>query len=101
MSCDHELANEWACCSGKSASYITINYMFSVIFFFLLGAGPSIPYWDFHGSTFLSTSYIRLTPDHQSKKGGLWNSVVGVHIFFYLTSSLSMEAAWPNTLVWV
>ena len=23
MSCDHELANEWACCSGKNASYIT------------------------------------------------------------------------------
>ena len=23
MSCDHELANEWARCSGKSASYIT------------------------------------------------------------------------------
>ena len=24
MSCDHELANEWARCSGKNASYITI-----------------------------------------------------------------------------
>ena len=24
MSCDHELANEWARCSGKKASYITI-----------------------------------------------------------------------------
>ena len=23
MSCDHELANEWARCSGKNASYIT------------------------------------------------------------------------------
>lgn len=40
------------------------------------GAGPSIPYWDFLGSTFISSSYIRLTPDHQSKKGGLWNNVV-------------------------
>ncbi|KAJ7385582.1 Vesicular integral-membrane protein VIP36 [Desmophyllum pertusum] len=39
------------------------------------GAGPSIPYWDFHGSTFISSSYIRLTPDHQSKAGGLWNTV--------------------------
>ncbi|XP_020627093.1 vesicular integral-membrane protein VIP36-like [Orbicella faveolata] len=39
------------------------------------GAGPSIPYWDFRGSTFISSSYIRLTPDHQSKRGGLWNSV--------------------------
>ena len=25
MSCDHELANEWARCSGKNASYITIQ----------------------------------------------------------------------------
>jgi len=23
MSCDHELANEWARCSGKNASYLT------------------------------------------------------------------------------
>ena len=23
MLCDHELANEWACCSGKNAGYVT------------------------------------------------------------------------------
>jgi len=61
--------------------------------FFFLGAGPSIPYWDYHGSTFISTSYIRLTPDHQSKAGGLWNSVVGIPDFFFnLTSNLSKKA---------
>ena len=27
MSCDHELANEWARYSGKNASYITIDYV--------------------------------------------------------------------------
>ena len=27
MSCDHELANEWAHCSGKNASYITIKVL--------------------------------------------------------------------------
>ena len=27
MSCDHELANEWARCSGKNASYIPIPFM--------------------------------------------------------------------------
>ena len=69
------------------------------ILYFFLGAGPSIPYWDFHGSTFISTSYIRLTPDHQSKTGGLWNSVVGIPDFsFNLTSNLSKKARWPNTL---
>ena len=27
MSCDHELANEWAHCGGKNASYITISFV--------------------------------------------------------------------------
>ena len=27
MSCDHELANEWARCSGKNASYYSINIL--------------------------------------------------------------------------
>ena len=27
MSCDHELANEWARCSGKNASFITIGHI--------------------------------------------------------------------------
>ena len=27
MSCDHELANEWAHCSGKNASYVTIYHL--------------------------------------------------------------------------
>lgn len=41
-----------------------------------LGVGPSIPYWDFQGSTFISSNYIRLTADHQSLKGAVWNTVV-------------------------
>ena len=28
MSCDHELANEWERCSGKNASYITIEFIY-------------------------------------------------------------------------
>ncbi|EDO48712.1 predicted protein [Nematostella vectensis] len=39
------------------------------------GSGMTIPNWDFHGSTFVSSNYIRLTPDHQSKQGSLWNNV--------------------------
>ena len=30
MSCDHELANEWAHCSGKNASYIT-NFVIIIV----------------------------------------------------------------------
>ena len=26
-SCDHEVANEWACCSGQNASYITMHFV--------------------------------------------------------------------------
>lgn len=39
------------------------------------GAGMSIPYWDFMGSTIVTNNYVRLTPDLQSKQGALWNSV--------------------------
>ncbi|KDR14191.1 vesicular integral-membrane protein VIP36 [Zootermopsis nevadensis] len=39
------------------------------------GAGMTIPYWDFMGSTIVTNNYVRLTPDSQSKQGLLWNSV--------------------------
>ena len=39
----------------------------------------TIPNWDFQGSTFISSNYIRLTADHQSQKGALWNNVVSLH----------------------
>ncbi|XP_023724588.1 vesicular integral-membrane protein VIP36 [Cryptotermes secundus] len=39
------------------------------------GAGMTIPYWDFMGSTMVTNNYVRLTPDSQSKQGQLWNSV--------------------------
>ncbi|CAG0920774.1 unnamed protein product [Notodromas monacha] len=39
------------------------------------GSGMAMPHWDFVGSTMVTPKYIRLTPDAQSKRGGLWNSV--------------------------
>ncbi|KAL7306084.1 hypothetical protein TKK_0001538 [Trichogramma kaykai] len=39
------------------------------------GSGMTIPYWDFMGSTLVTNSYIRLTPDIQSQQGALWNTV--------------------------
>jgi len=35
-----------------------------------------IPNWDFIGTTMIASSYVRLTPDRQSKQGGLWNKMV-------------------------
>ncbi|KAG8262550.1 Vesicular integral-membrane protein VIP36 [Homalodisca vitripennis] len=40
------------------------------------GSGMAIPYWDFLGTTMVTSNYIRLTPDSQSMQGALWNSVV-------------------------
>ncbi|CAH1782750.1 unnamed protein product [Owenia fusiformis] len=37
--------------------------------------GSAMPLWDFVGSTMVTSKFIRLTSDHQSKQGGLWNSV--------------------------
>ncbi|KAL8613361.1 hypothetical protein ACOMHN_052600 [Nucella lapillus] len=39
------------------------------------GSGMSVPQWDFLGSTMVTNSYVRLTPDHQSKQGAIWNNI--------------------------
>jgi len=54
-----------------------------------------IPYWEFGGHTVVTSNYIRLTPDRQSKQGMLWNTVVRhviwkcevVHVFDRLSVS--------------
>lgn len=47
-----------------------------------LGSGLSMPFWDFLGSTVVSSNYIRLTSDLQSKSGAIWNIVVNSACFF-------------------
>lgn len=50
-----------------------------------IGTGISLPFWDYIGNTMVSSNYVRLTADLQSKKGGLWNQVVRTKIYiFYL-----------------
>ncbi len=44
------------------------------------GTGMDIPNWEFGGSTVVSTNYVRLTPDRQSKNGMLWNTVVFISV---------------------
>nr|CAG4651043.1 EOG090X07L3 [Simocephalus serrulatus] len=39
------------------------------------GSGLSMPFWDFLGSTVITSNYIRLTSDLQSKSGAVWNTV--------------------------
>ncbi|XP_013141948.1 PREDICTED: vesicular integral-membrane protein VIP36 [Papilio polytes] len=38
------------------------------------GSGMSVPHWDFLGSTIVTSNYVRLTPDMQSKSGAIWNT---------------------------
>ena len=53
-----------------------LNHSF---FFNGTGSGLSMPFWDFLGSTVISSNYIRLTSDLQSKSGAIWNIVVRKH----------------------
>uniref|UniRef100_A0A3B4B1J4 L-type lectin-like domain-containing protein n=1 Tax=Periophthalmus magnuspinnatus TaxID=409849 RepID=A0A3B4B1J4_9GOBI len=39
--------------------------------------------WDFWGSTLVTSSYVRLTPDERSKQGSIWNTVVSVYSLLY------------------
>lgn len=38
------------------------------------GNGMDIPFWSFGGNTVVTSNYVRLTPDRQSKKGSIWNT---------------------------
>lgn len=53
-----------------------LEFLFFKLYFLLSGSGMSVPYWDFLGSTIVTTNYVRLTPDLQSKAGAIWNTVV-------------------------
>lgn len=48
-----------------------------------LGSGMTIPNWSFFGNTMVTTSFIRLTPDVQSRQGMVWNDVVSNIIFVF------------------
>ena len=73
---EHSLGRPFQGRGTEVGIFITITIKSSYImeclpFFFV-----KVPYWEFSGSTVLTNDYIRLTPDRQSKKGSLWNTVV-------------------------
>ena len=43
---------------------------------FLAGAGFGLPYWDFLGTTMVTSSHVRLTADKRSQTGAIWNNQV-------------------------
>ena len=44
--------------------------------FLIKGNGMDVPFWKFGGNTVITSNFVRLTPDRQSKKGTLWNTYV-------------------------
>lgn len=44
----------------------------------------SVPLWDFTGTTLVTTNHIRLTSDHQSMRGAIWNNVVSESVQYYV-----------------
>ena len=55
------------------------------------GSGLDVPHWKFGGSTVVSSNYVRLTPDRQSKKGILWNTVVKGHFVVIFEFDIHLE----------
>lgn len=47
-----------------------------------VGSGLSVPLWDFLGGTMVTNTFVRLTPDHQSRQGAIWNSKVSGGIVY-------------------
>lgn len=62
------LLNHWS--TKPAAAVQTLLFQHSVC---LPGVGSQ---WDFWGSTLVTSSYVRLTPDERSKQGSIWNTVV-------------------------
>lgn len=44
----------------------------------------TIPNWDLIGHTMISSDFIRITPDQQSRSGGVWNRHVCYWFLCYL-----------------
>ena len=44
------------------------------------GAGFGLPYWDFLGTTMVTSSHVRLTADKRSQTGAIWNNQVCLHM---------------------
>lgn len=60
-------------------------------FILFLGSGFSVPLWDFVGTTMVTNNYVRLTPDYQSRQGGIWNTMViksAKCIFFFVKKKI-------------
>lgn len=51
-----------------------INQKYSI--FLKTGSGFGITNWDFLGSTIVTSTHVRLTPNEQSQQGAIWNTQV-------------------------
>ena len=66
--------------------FLNIANVLTILFdifspFSFIGSGFGIANWDFLGSTMLTNTHIRLTPNEQSFQGAIWNTHVRIHLF--------------------
>ena len=47
----------------------------------------SLQHWEILGSAIATTDYVRLTPDHQSKQGAVWQIMVWVALYTFSIDS--------------
>src|SRR4051812_15942571 len=53
---------------------------------------PLIPFWTLEGDAFANQEYVRLVPDRQSKRGGMWNTEV-LHCLQFNLSLLTLSCS--------
>mmetsp|Transcript_12137 Transcript_12137/g.31184 ORF Transcript_12137/g.31184 Transcript_12137/m.31184 type:complete len:333 (+) Transcript_12137:34-1032(+) len=61
--------------AGASAEHDPENYVYSLHSFShpYSDSGLGVTNWEVSGDTVVSDQHVRLTPDHQSRKGAIWN----------------------------
>lgn len=96
ISCDgylkreHSLAKPYTGIVYFSSIFLTLMYNNSLgqsrrcrfLLFFIFSISLTEGRWDFVGSTMVTNNYVRLTPDHQSRQGAIWNNIVRTSLIF-------------------
>ena len=69
--------------SFLNIAIVLLYYLIYILspFHLFIGSGFGIANWDFLGSTMLTNTHIRLTPNEQSFQGAIWNTHVRIHFF--------------------
>ena len=87
MKREHSLIKPY---QGKFVNDFILGF-FKNLLLSALGTGFGIANWDFQGSTMVTSTHVRLTPNEQSKQGAIWNAQVKDEFDFGLESSIPIH----------